>query len=161
KGDQGGAQKAYADFVARFPGDPLRPTVELELGRIGVALGQAKEAREHLKAAEAAPELSRSARFWGAIADAQLGACAGAETTLRPLDGKLETEPGVILVGALAECWSKGGSAAALPWLARLWDVGAEHEKRYAWGRAEELAAKLPADDAIRGYDTSPPGSFV
>src|SRR5438270_479843 len=50
-GDHKGAGKAFEDFVARWPSDPLRPSAELGLGRAELALGHPKQARAHLEIA--------------------------------------------------------------------------------------------------------------
>ena len=99
------ASKKYRSFVKQWPSDPLVPFAKLDLGRIELSAGRAREARKWFDevALTSEPALAERGRMYAAIARERLGEHREALSVLRPLVGRtVDPEETALLLASVA-----------------------------------------------------------
>jgi ABC-type branched-subunit amino acid transport system substrate-binding protein len=168
QGDGEAARAALEAFVARHPGDPLRPAADLLLARLALIRGDAAAAKGLLDPLVNDAAVGGTARYFLGLAELRLGRASRAKALLLPLlprsgntnppadDSTLE------LYGALAEATAGTGDLAGA---IALWDAffpaAKDHERAFARLRAEQLAAQLPGDAAARAFNGAASGGLA
>jgi branched-chain amino acid transport system substrate-binding protein len=167
KFDAGASEEARTKleaFVARYPGDPLRPVAETYLGRI--ALGQREHARAKAllagPAASTDPAVAEPARYHLGLALHRLGQHAEARRLLRPFAGRVAGHDAAELFGTLADASARLGDVpGALADYEAFYRVAREHERAWIRERAEALAATAPPVQLPALYAAASRGSLA
>jgi branched-chain amino acid transport system substrate-binding protein len=158
------ARKRFEAFVAKYPGDPLRPVAETFLGRIALAKRDAARARVLLTAAAASsdPAVAEPARYHLGLCLHRLGQHAEARRLLRPFAGRVAGNDAAELFGTLADAGAKlGDVSGALADYEAFYRVAREHERAWIRERAEALAAGPPPAQLPGLYGAAPRGSLA
>ncbi|HEY6876536.1 MAG TPA: penicillin-binding protein activator [Polyangiales bacterium] len=99
------ASRRFRAFLSKWPNDPLVPFAKLELGRIELDAGRAREARKWFEEVSQIqePALAERGRMYAAITAARMGQHREALTVLRPLVGRtVEPEETALLLATVA-----------------------------------------------------------
>jgi len=158
------ARTKFEGFVARYPGDPLRPVAATFLGRIALGKREFARARELLAgpAASGDPAVAEPARYHLGLTVHRLGQHAEARRLLRPFAGRVAGPDAAELYGTLADAGAKLGDVpGALGDYEAFFRVAREHERAWVRERAEALAATPPAAQLGGLYAAAPGGSLA
>ena len=165
RGAWAAAEHEFAEFIARFPTDPLLGGAELWRARAVLGQGDAARAAElvtPLTTKPAGDPLGERARFVLGLALARGGDPARALTLLEPFAGQaIEGEEAGELHAALAEAATKTGDVdRALKAYGAYYEVARPVERRYVRERAGELVDHV--EDAQLGalYNSAPERSL-
>jgi ABC-type branched-subunit amino acid transport system substrate-binding protein len=151
-------------FVARYPGDPLRPVAETFLGRIALGKRDFARARALLTgpAASSDPGVAEPARYHLGLAVHRLGQHAEARRLLRPFAGRVTGAEAADLYGTLADVGAKLGDVpGALADYEAFYRVARDPERAWIRERAEALAAVPPAAQLPGLHGAAPRGSLA
>jgi branched-chain amino acid transport system substrate-binding protein len=158
------ARAKLETFVARYPGDPLRPVAEIFLGRIALGKRDFARARTLLTgpATSNDPAVAEPARYHLAFAVHRLREYAEARRLLRPFAGRVSGGDAAEVYGILADAGAKLGDVpGALADYEGFFRVAREHERAWVRERAESLAA-MPLPAQLEGlYGAAPRGSLA
>jgi ABC-type branched-subunit amino acid transport system substrate-binding protein len=165
KGAWAAAEHEFAEFIARFPYDPLTGGAELWRARAVLGQGDAARAAElitPLTSKPAGDPLGERARFVLGLALAHGGDPARALTLLEPFAGQsVEGDEAGELHAALAEAATHTGDLdRAMRAYGAYYEVARPAERRYIRDRAGELAERV--EDARLGalYASQPERSL-
>ena len=143
------AAKRFRAFTKQWPSDPLVPFAKLELGRIELEAGRAREARKLFDEVARTPEpaLAERGRMYAAIAAGKLGQHREALITLRPLVGRtVDPEETALLLSSVAAAEEAiGDELAALE--------TRDRELASALDETQKKAAQARVDLLVRGLD--------
>ncbi|MDB4975501.1 MAG: hypothetical protein JWN48_3842 [Myxococcaceae bacterium] len=161
------AARRYRSFVKDWPGDPLVPFAKLDLGRIELSAGRAREARKYFDEVARTPEpaLAERGRMYAAIAAERLGAHREALGVLRPLVGRTvdPAETALLLSSVASAEEAIGDDLAALETRDRQLASGPpEPERKRALERANALIRGLdPELELPRAYELLPRDGYA
>ncbi|MDB4985665.1 MAG: hypothetical protein JWN04_843, partial [Myxococcaceae bacterium] len=161
------AARGFRSFLKQWPGDPLVPFAKLELGRIELASGRAREARKWFDEVARTPEppLAERGRMYAAIAAERLGEHREALIVLRPLVGRTvdPAETALLLSSVAGAEEATGDHLAALETRDRqLGSDPPEAEKKRAQDRVSALVRGLdPTLELPRAYELLPRDGYA
>jgi ABC-type branched-subunit amino acid transport system substrate-binding protein len=161
------ATRGFRAFLKEWPNDPLVPYAKLELGRIELEAGRAREARKWFDEVATAKDsaLSERGRMYAAIAAQRSGDDRGALAVLKPLVGRtVDPEETALLLDSVASAEEAAGDAlAALETRDR--ELGSElgdAQRKRAEERVTAIVRALdPAVQLPRAYELLPRDGYA
>ncbi len=162
------AERRFRSFVSRWPNDPLVPFAKLEIGRIELDAGRAREARKQFEqvAQTQEPALAERGRMYAAITAARLGEQREALQVLRPLVGRtVDPQETALLLATVASAQeATGDELAALETRDMELSTTAldEAQRNRAQERVRALVKGLdPALELPRAYELLPHDGYA
>jgi branched-chain amino acid transport system substrate-binding protein len=161
------ASRRFRAFLNKWPSDPLVPFAKLELGRLELDAGRAREARKWFDEVGQVqdPALAERGRMYAAITAARLGEHREALQVLRPLVGRTvdPQETALLLATVAGSEEATGDELAALE--TRDHELAAElaeAQRKRAEERVHALVKGLdPALELPRAYELLPHDGYA
>jgi branched-chain amino acid transport system substrate-binding protein len=156
-GDARGAAVRFAEFITRYPDDPLIPSAKLGQARALMQLGEsgkAKEVLEPMTGGQGNEIAAERARYLLGLTSHRLGDAKRARELLLPFSGQVPAgDEATELEAVLADaCRKLGETERALDHYDRFYRGARPSEQRYIRDRVDELVRALPAAEAQRLY---------
>jgi branched-chain amino acid transport system substrate-binding protein len=162
------AARRYRAFLSKWPTDPLVPFAKLEIGRIELDGGRAREARKLFEEVSQTqePALAERGRMYAAITAARMGEHRQALEVLRPLVGRTvdPKETGLLLATVASSQEATGDELAALE--TRDLELSTAELEPAQRARAEERVRAIvkgldPALELPRAYELLPHDGYA
>lgn len=164
-GDAREAQARFAEFLQRYPNDPLAPSARIGEARAALLLNQPKKAKEVLEpvARPADDPTAVRARYLLGLALHKTGDYARSRELLKPFATTIASgDDAIELHAVLADDAARLGDVAdALAEYDAFFGGARPAEKLYLRDRVSELVGKLPPSEALRLWNQVPHDSLA
>jgi ABC-type branched-subunit amino acid transport system substrate-binding protein len=166
-GDLREARTRFADFLERYPNDPLAPSARLGEARAALGLGEAQKAKELIEPMVAPtapaddPQAAR-ARYLLGLALHKTGDWERSRELLRPFVHEVAGDDAIELHAVIGDDAAKLNDPDEALREYSLFFAGARPaEKLYLRDRAADLVTKLPSNQALQLWNALPKDSLA